>query len=279
AEVSGYGGVSGLLSDAQNELTVAQSDNLDTGQVSQLIAQVQNEYQSGSDASPEIQQLVVADASLHNLVSLNNSVGGLLRPIELSAAQASAEGTPNADSFQSQYSSVSSAYHNAQTAAQLNAVQSSASGLQNSINAELAANVCGHDVGSGKVITINLSLQEGVFYQDGCVVRATPVTTGRPALPTPAGHFSVFYKQSPFQMISPWPMGSPFYYDPTWVTWVMEFDSGGYFIHDAYWEGSGQYGPGGEYGSGASHGCIHIPTDVMQWLYSWTPMGTPVIIT
>jgi len=59
----------------------------------------------------------------------------------------------------------------------------------------------------------------------------------------------------------------------------MEFASGGYFIHDAPWEPSGEYGPGSENSSGASHGCVHIQTPTMQWVYQWTPIGTPVIIT
>ena len=60
----------------------------------------------------------------------------------------------------------------------------------------------------------------------------------------------------------------------------MEFNVGGYFIHDAYWEATSAYGPGGEDSSySASHGCIHTPTPIMQWAYSWTPVGTPVLIT
>jgi lipoprotein-anchoring transpeptidase ErfK/SrfK len=59
----------------------------------------------------------------------------------------------------------------------------------------------------------------------------------------------------------------------------MEFDTGGYFIHDAYWESTSQYGPGSEDGPAASHHCIHIPTPVMRWAYQWTPMGTSVDIT
>lgn len=53
----------------------------------------------------------------------------------------------------------------------------------------------------------------------------------------------------------------------------------GYFLHDANWEGIGQYGPGSENGSGASHGCVHIPTPVMGWLYGWAGIGTSVNIS
>ncbi|HEX4578700.1 MAG TPA: L,D-transpeptidase, partial [Candidatus Dormibacteraeota bacterium] len=84
----------------------------------------------------------------------------------------------------------------------------------------------------------------------------------------------------PFQFISPWPKSSPFYYYPSWVSWVMEFAGGWYFIHDAPWESSGAYGPGSEDNpSAASHGCVHVPTPVMAWAYPWTPNGTPVVIT
>ncbi|HEX6538374.1 MAG TPA: L,D-transpeptidase [Candidatus Dormibacteraeota bacterium] len=283
ASVSGYGGVDGLVTDAQSAVSTAQADNLDTGDVPTLIAAVQNDYQGdvvqSADATNAVQRLVNADSSLRSLIALNDNVNALIKPLEYSADQAAAESTPNNAALMTQFDSVQQAFHAAANTDQLTAVENQISTVQNSINTELAANVCGHNVGAGKVITFNLALQEGVFYQDGCVVKATPVTTGRPELRTPTGNFSIFYKQSPFQFISPWPPSSPFYYVPSWTNWVMEFASGGYFIHDAPWEPADLYGPGGEDTSGASHGCIHVPHDVMQWLYGWTPEGTPVIIT
>jgi lipoprotein-anchoring transpeptidase ErfK/SrfK len=283
SQVSDYGGVDGLVKDAQDAVDTAHADNLDTGQVPALITAVQDDYQDSivqnADASTAVQRLVTADSELRSLISLNNTVNGLILPLELSVDQAAAENTPNNASLMSQYQNIQQLFTAARTTAQLTAVQTQVGTVQNTVTTELAANVCGHSVGSGKVITMNLALQEGVFYQDGCVVKATPITTGRPELRTPTGNFSIFYKESPFQFITPWPPSSPFYYYPSWTNWVMEFASGGYFIHDAPWEPSEQYGPGGENSSGASHGCIHIPSDVMQWLYSWTPEGTPVIIT
>ena len=282
-QVSGYGGVDGLVKDAQGAVSTAQADNLDAGNVPSLIASVQNDYQGGvvetADASKVVQQLVDADSALHSLIALNDNINALILPLEWSADQAAAENTPNNASLMSQFGGVQQAFHNATNTDELTAVQNQISTVQNAINTELAANVCGHSVGAGKVLTFNLALQEGVFYQDGCVVKATPVTTGRPLLRTPSGTFSIFNKQSPFEFISPWPPSSPFYYYPSWTSWVMEFASGGYFIHDAPWEPANLYGPGSEDSSGASHGCIHVPHDVMQWLYGWTPMGTPVIIS
>ena len=51
----------------------------------------------------------------------------------------------------------------------------------------------------------------------------TDVTTGRPELPTPAGDYHIFAKYSPYQFISPWPYGSPFWYPSAWVKYAMEF--------------------------------------------------------
>ena len=283
AQATGFSGVDGLLQDAQAAVSTANDDNLDTGNVPALITAVQNDVQDSAvqnaDSSTAIQQLVTADGQLRSLISLNDTVNGQVRPLEFAVDQAAAENTPNNASLMGQYQGIQASFTAARTTAELTAVQTQISTVQNSVTTELAANVCGHNVGSGKVITFNLALQEGVFYQDGCVVKATPVTTGRALLRTPTGTFSTFYKQSPFQFISPWPPSSPFYYYPSWSSWVIEFAAGGYFIHDAPWEPASDYGPGGEDSAGASHGCIHIPTDVMQWLYQWTPDGTPVIIT
>ncbi|MBV9101915.1 MAG: L,D-transpeptidase [Candidatus Dormibacteraeota bacterium] len=279
AQVGDFGGVSGLMTAAQAALSTAQSDNLDAGQLQGLITTVQDDLRNHTDATQDVDQLLSAVKAERSLITLNDNVGAGVRPVMLSVDQAAAEQTPNAQSFQSQYQTAVGAFHAAMTTAQLTAVQQQISSLQSAVNQELSSDQCGHNVGSGKVITVNLTLQEAVFYQDGCEVQATPVTTGRALLRTPTGTFHVFNHQSPFQFISPWPKGSPFYYYPSWVSWVMEFAAGGYFLHDAPWEPSWQYGPGSEDSSGASHGCIHIPTSVMGWAYHWTPDGTPVIIS
>jgi lipoprotein-anchoring transpeptidase ErfK/SrfK len=62
----------------------------------------------------------------------------------------------------------------------------------------------------------------------------------------------------------------------------MLYDYGGYFIHNAWWEAQDAFGPGSQDEVAqdyASHGCVHVPTALMPWLYSWTPVGTPVIIS
>jgi lipoprotein-anchoring transpeptidase ErfK/SrfK len=110
------------------------------------------------------------------------------------------------------------------------------------------------------------------------------VTTGQPALVTPPGRFTVLSKNSPYTMISPWPLGSPFYYEPSKMSFALRITSNGVFLHDAPWRpyyGPGtnvpHYDPDGIWRTG-SHGCINMPYAAAAWLYRWASVGTPVDI-
>jgi lipoprotein-anchoring transpeptidase ErfK/SrfK len=129
--------------------------------------------------------------------------------------------------------------------------------------------------GAGKVIVISLSRQALTAYQDGTAVLTTLVATGRPQLPTPPGTYHIFVKYSPYQMISPWPTSSPYWYPNSWTNFAMEFAGGGYFIHDAPWRS--WYGPGSNTYNG-THGCVNVPYSPMAFLYRWAPIGTTVIV-
>ena len=68
--------------------------------------------------------------------------------------------------------------------------------------------------GPGRLfIVVRLEEQSLTLYKDGAVVLSTPVTTGRPALPTPVGSYDIAWRRSPYTFISPWPKGNPYYYD------------------------------------------------------------------
>jgi lipoprotein-anchoring transpeptidase ErfK/SrfK len=268
-----------LLAQAQALTTRAQAGNLDPGPVPALAGQLGAAVGGHGDPGAASAQLASALPALQDLVSLNDQVGAQLHALMPSVEQAFAEATPGGPAAASTYQGLTAAYTAARTVPELQAVQQQAQALAPSVAADLAANRCGHPVPAGHVVTLNLTAQEMVFYEDGCAVRATPATTGRPELRTPTGHFAIFARYSPFVFHSPWPPGSPFWYPTSPVSFAMEFAQGGYFIHDAPWEPDSQLGPGSEDGMGASHGCVHIPLAAMSWLYSWAPIGTPVIVT
>ena len=132
-------------------------------------------------------------------------------------------------------------------------------------------------VGPGQLfIVVRLEEQSLTLYRDGAVVLSTPVTTGRPALPTPVGSYDIAWRASPYTFISPWPKGNAYYYEPAHVTWAMYFYDND-FLHDSY-EPDGAYGKGSNYGPYASHGCVHVPRGVMQVLYTTVPDHTPLIV-
>ncbi len=128
---------------------------------------------------------------------------------------------------------------------------------------------------SGRLIVVSLAKQSLTAYENGKVVLTTVVATGRPALPTPPGTFHIKAKYTPFQFISPWPKGSPYWYASAWVKYAMLFEDGGYFLHDAPWRTV--YGPGANLTNG-THGCVNIPLNAMAFLYHWAPVGTTVAV-
>jgi lipoprotein-anchoring transpeptidase ErfK/SrfK len=130
------------------------------------------------------------------------------------------------------------------------------------------------ELGVGKVIVISLARQELTAYLDGKPVITTLITTGRPALPTPPGNYTVLRKNHPWKMTSDFPPSSPYWYPPSWVQYTLWFRNDGYAIHDAPWRGT--YGPGTE--SAGSHGCVNVPMPTMTDLFNWADVGTRVIV-
>lgn len=223
--------------------------------------------------STQLQALLAEIGLQQQVANLQQSVLGLVD-------QASFEQVPSAASYQTQYSSAKVTLQAATTVSSLGTAQGSLRGLQSKVQAVLGANSCGHSSISGKSIYVSLSLEEMIFYDNGCVANATPVTTGRPGETTPTGTYSVYLKRSPLEFISGYAPGSPNYYTPFLAQYAMEFLSGGFYIHNAPWEPADAFGPGSEDDlTYASHGCVHTPLPTLAWAYNWTPLGTPVVIS
>lgn len=139
-------------------------------------------------------------------------------------------------------------------------------------------------VAQGKVVLVSLSGQWLYAYENGRLAFANAVVTGMPELPTPTGRFSVMTKQRDITMVSPWPEGSPYHYNPTHVNYGMLYASGGYYLHDAWWHV--KFGPGanvphrlpdGRWETG-THGCIGMTIPDAQRLFAWSYVGMPVVV-
>jgi lipoprotein-anchoring transpeptidase ErfK/SrfK len=137
---------------------------------------------------------------------------------------------------------------------------------------------------NGQLIYVSVNKQWMWVFQNGTIVFETPVTTGRPELPTPLGTYHVLNKQSNLMFYSPWPPSSPFYYTPEHIIHALYFREGGFYIHDATWRK--MFGPGsnvphsdpdGTQETG-SHGCVNVPPDASDWLYQWANLGATIVI-
>ncbi len=133
-----------------------------------------------------------------------------------------------------------------------------------------------------KVVVVSLGRQQVEAYQGGKPVLVSAATTGRPELATPTGTYKVMAKLSPYKFVSPWPKGSPYYYESVWASYAIRFRSGGYYIHDAPWRPYYGYGtnvwhtdPDGVRRTG-SHGCVNLPVWAEAQLYRFVSVGTTV---
>jgi hypothetical protein len=269
-----------LVAQAAAAENLASADGLSVLQVPAAVTALQLTLSNGQAGSAQSLSLSEQLEALKAEIGLQQRITGLNHTVMGLVDQASFEQIPNSASFQVEYSAGKAAFQSAKTVDGLGSAQSNLLSLQTKVTAALAADRCGHNNIEGKSIYVSISLEEMIFYDDGCVVNATPVTTGRPQLPTPTGTFSIFLKEGPVEFISGDPPCSPYYYAPVMIRYAMEFLSGGYFIHNAPWEDNDDYGPGSQYDNViASHGCVHTPLATMAWAYSWTPVGTPVVIS
>ena len=123
--------------------------------------------------------------------------------------------------------------------------------------------------GGAKRIVVNLTRQWLYAYEGDQLVFDAPVATGRDGMNTPTGSFSV-YAKLPVQTMDGVTNGE--YWVVPNVPHVM-YIYGGVALHGTYWHNL--------FGSGArpSHGCVNLPLKSAAWLYSWTPVGTPVQVT
>jgi lipoprotein-anchoring transpeptidase ErfK/SrfK len=116
--------------------------------------------------------------------------------------------------------------------------------------------------GIGKWIEVDLSAQRLYAHENGQTVLSAIVSTGLRRTPTVTGRFRI---QTKYRAVD---MSGPGYYLRN-VPYAMFFYRG-YAIHGTYWHSN--------FGQPMSHGCVNMRTPEAQWLYSWAPLGTLVVV-
>ncbi|GAC1357287.1 MAG: hypothetical protein NVSMB44_02630 [Ktedonobacteraceae bacterium] len=138
-----------------------------------------------------------------------------------------------------------------------------------------------------QVLLISLAEQAMRVYQAGSLTNSYQTTTGRQALPSLPGVWSVLDRRSPVIFKSGEPKDSPYWFPDTPISYAILYHYGGYFIHDAPWRAT--FGPGTQfphedaggntsYNFDGSHGCVNLSTDNAAWVYKHTDWNTVVVI-
>jgi hypothetical protein len=118
-----------------------------------------------------------------------------------------------------------------------------------------------------KWIDVDLSSQTLVAWNDQVEDARLTISSGKPGFRTPTGVFEISGKFPARRTVA---TVNGEHWDIPGVPWIMVFRSGGYYVHGVYWHN--------DFGSPVSHGCVTLSVPDAEWLYDWTPSGTPVWI-
>jgi lipoprotein-anchoring transpeptidase ErfK/SrfK len=121
----------------------------------------------------------------------------------------------------------------------------------------------------GKFVLVDKADFRAYAINNTTVDRTMVVSTGRPGLETPSGHFNILRKTRLVTMtgcntlVGCWTVPN--------VPNAEFFTSNGDALHGTYW-----YINWGH--QNASHGCVNLHLADAAWLYDWTVVGTDVVI-
>lgn len=121
----------------------------------------------------------------------------------------------------------------------------------------------------GKYIDVNLQAQVMVLFEDGRVLDAYMISSGKRGMETPRGRYAIQNKAA-----RPWSKAYSLYM-PYWQAITPD---GKYGIHELP-EWPGGYKEGANHlGTPVSHGCMRLGIGPARRVYEWAPVGTPVVI-
>ncbi len=137
------------------------------------------------------------------------------------------------------------------------------------------------------VLMVSLVEQTLRVYQNGKLLRAFYVTSGRAELPSLPGVWATLDRKSPTIFKAADPKGSPYWFPDTPINYAILYHWGGYFVHDAWWRAS--FGPGTQfphqdaggntaYNFDGSHGCVNLTESDAAWVYQHTDWNTLIVI-
>lgn len=121
----------------------------------------------------------------------------------------------------------------------------------------------------GKYIDLNLKSQVMTIFENGKLLDAYLISSGKRGMPTPQGTFRIANK-TPRAWSKKYGLYMPY--------WNAIVPSGDFGIHELpEWPGGFKEGQA-HLGTPVSHGCVRLGVGPAEIVYNWTEIGTPVII-
>jgi lipoprotein-anchoring transpeptidase ErfK/SrfK len=124
-------------------------------------------------------------------------------------------------------------------------------------------------VTNNRWIEVNLFEQTLSVYDNGQLVFATLIATGRPPFYTRPGLFKIYKRKATETMTGSFEANKSDYYYLENVPWTMYFDEAR-ALHGAYWHTL--------FGYEMSHGCVNLSIGDSRWLYDWAKEGDSVYV-
>ncbi len=121
-----------------------------------------------------------------------------------------------------------------------------------------------------KWIEVDLTHKRMYAYEKDNLVKTELITAGAPSTPTVTGQYAIYAKYDQQDMRGNNVDGSR-YFQPN-VRWISYFYRD-YAIHGNYWRPLSYFG-----NINSSHGCVSLVNSEAEWMYSWAPIGTPVVV-
>lgn len=121
----------------------------------------------------------------------------------------------------------------------------------------------------GKYIDISLLYQNMVIFEDGKVLDAYQISSGKKGMDTPTGTFKIENK---------FPKAWSKAYGLWMPNWMAILPTGKIGIHELpIWPNGYQEGAA-HLGVPVSHGCVRLGPGAAKRVYDWAEIGTPVIV-
>jgi lipoprotein-anchoring transpeptidase ErfK/SrfK len=121
----------------------------------------------------------------------------------------------------------------------------------------------------GKYIDVNLTSQVMTIFENGTLLDAYLISTGKRGMPTPEGTFQIANK-TPRAYSKSYGLYMPY--------WMALVSSGKFGIHELPEWPSGYKEGAAHLGIPVSHGCVRLGVGPAERVYNWAELKTPVVV-